>query len=445
MYQGLFSPVKDKIVAYQKGSVTQVKKILVIGAGPAGMMAAITAKKNNKDAKVQILEHGTEAGKKILVTGNGRCNFTNAVMSAGQYPKECQGFVHPVLNQFSSENLKAFFMQIGLPYKERNGYFYPRSDSALAVRDALAAEVKRLGIWILDGFETESITCTATNVASGERFVVRGTQNAEAKTLYCDVCILACGSSAAPKTGSDGSGFKLARGLGLKVKKPVPALTPLELDSAYKKIYETWAGVRSNGRVAVIVDNEELYADSGELQFTNYGISGIPVFQISRYASRALDKHRDVRIRLNLLEEADDAWLQQFMSFAERRGGCTIPEFCAGLLNQKLTKALCRFLSVPIDRPIRKLPAETLEDFLKALKNLEFIVTGSKGAEQCQVMSGGIKHNEINAQTMEAKSIKGLFVCGELVDVDGPCGGYNLQWAFSSGFVAGRSAAGVKE
>ena len=262
--------------------------IAIIGGGASGMMAAIFAVR--KGAKVLLLEQNDRLGKKILVTGNGRCNYTNTYQDASCYRSEQPDFITRVLDQFPAEKVITFFRELGIYPKDRNGYLYPFSDQASAVRDVLEQEVYRLGVDVRTG-----ISCTGIQ-KTNERFSLQTSQG----SLTVDQVILCNGSKAAPSTGSDGSGYALAKQLGHQIIPVLPALCALHCTG---KHFRAIAGVRAQGKVSLFVNSELTAADTGELQLTAYGISGIPVFQISRYASKALYEQKEVIAMLNPMKQ----------------------------------------------------------------------------------------------------------------------------------------------
>ena len=258
-----------------------MEQIIVIGAGAAGLTAAITAAR--KGGKVVVLEHTAKAGKKILSTGNGKCNITNMYQDSSCYRGTDSGFAMEVLNQFDERDTIAFMESLGILCKEKNGYIYPRSEQAATVRECLMMECSRLGVSIEYEVAIESIK------KEKEAFVLY-VKNSK-KEYLCRKLILATGSKAAPNTGSDGSGYDLAKSMGLKVIKPLPALVQLRCQEG---IYKEAAGVRCGARITIHANGEMLSKEEGELQITNYGISGIPIMQLSRFAVKALDARKQV-------------------------------------------------------------------------------------------------------------------------------------------------------
>ncbi len=386
------------------------KRILVVGGGAAGLMAAIAAAK--KGAAVTILEQNEKPGKKIGATGNGKCNFTNLQMPKDAYRGEYPKFSQRALEKFSVQDTVAFFSDLGLyPVNKNNGYLYPHSGQASSVTEVLCMEARSLGVKI------------KTNARVCDVFQEKGSWKVKTED-WCyegDAVILANGSCASAISGSDGSGYELAKKLGHRVLRPLPALTALKCK---KTGFSGWAGVRTEGKVTVYIDEKETVSERGELQLTEYGVSGIPVFQVSRYAIRAFEEKKQVSLALNFLPEFDQEQLHRFL---EQRRKC-MPykekrEFLVGLFPEKLNKVL--------------LAEKNLEE---AISSYSLKMTGYLPFEQAQVCSGGVSVLEISEETMESRLHPGLFFAGELIDIDGKCGGYNLQWAWSSGYVAGSRA-----
>lgn len=404
--------------------------VVVIGAGAAGLMAAITAAKSGN--KVLVLEHNEVAGKKILATGNGRCNFTNILQGEQYYRCESPDFVMSVLNQFGALDTITFFQQLGVMTVEKNGYYYPRTMQASLVRESLLRECTRLGIQIIYGIGIRSIK-KENNV-----FLF----DTKSGLYYSKSCVLATGGKADPKSGSDGSGYIYAKQLGHSVTTTVPALVPLVCEGEWLKEVK---GVRQEARVTIFVDKQPKFSDWGEVQFTDYGVSGIPVFQISRFATRALAENKGVSVEIDFLPDLskDDLidWLRK--QIQNYRNHSTIVEVMAGMVNHKLASALSKkiaFSNQYFGALSEKQMQMLITQAVAVLKETKLRVIDSKNFLQAQVTCGGVVVDEIFQGTMESKLVNGLFFAGEIVDVDGMCGGYNLQWAWSSGYVAGTHA-----
>ena len=406
------------------------RKVLIIGGGASGLMAAIMAAREG--AEVTILEHMDRVGKKILSTGNGRCNLTNLSLKPEHYRSSQKLFPMKVLDRFSVWDTLSFFDGIGIITRNRNGYIYPNSDQAASVLDALRFETEHLGIKTVLSCQIRS----AKKTKNGS-FLVESDQG----TYQGDCLILATGSKAASVSGSDGSGYELAKAFGHTIIKPLPALVQLRCKGTF---FKQLAGVRCEAVVRLVSNGKTLAADEGEVQLTDYGISGIPTFQVSRYASQALDAGRRVNAVLDFFPsksmEDTRAMLKQRKSMLGYRPS---GEFLNGVLNKKLAAVLLKQAGIQLDRSCAQIKDSQLESLTMQIKKFEVPVTATNSFEQAQVCCGGVDTRELRPDTMESKLVKHLFLVGELTDVDGICGGYNLQWAWSTGAVAGTTAGRI--
>lgn len=404
-------------------------RVIVIGGGASGMVAAISAARRGAD--VTLLEHTDKIGKKILATGNGRCNLTNELQGEEYYRGGRSGFVNSILEQFGLEETLSFFGELGLVVKSKKGYVYPYSEQASAVLDVLKQELRRLQVKLVYRAKIRS-------VERKKVFYVHAGECYEAESL-----IIAAGSKAAPSTGSDGSGYLLAEQLGHTVIKPLPALVQLK---AAGKYFEQLAGIRTEAEVSLIIEGTEKIREQGELQLTKYGISGIPVFQISRYAAQALDQGRKVQAVIDFFPVFSHAELYDWIKKNRNHNGRkTAEELMGGLLNKKLAGVLLETAEIEPKKWVEKLTDRQIKRLAGLIKRFPVTVTGTNSFEQAQVCAGGVNTGEIDGKTMESCLVKGLYFAGEILDIDGACGGYNLQFAWSSGWLAGSSAAQRKE
>lgn len=405
-----------------------MRHVAVIGGGAAGMMAAITAAREG--VKVTILEHKDRIGKKILSTGNGRCNFTNTYQTPACYRSDNRDFAWNIIQKFNVEKTISFFKELGIYPKDRNGYLYPYSDQAAAILEVLQIEIAKLNICVM----TEINVLDIQPVKRGIRVTT------DKKTITVDSVILACGSKAAPVTGSDGSGYQLAKLLGHRIVPVLPALVQLR---CAEKFYKSISGVRVQGTVEIYADDISLASDTGEIQLTNYGISGIPVFQVSRYVAKAIYQKQSVTAVLNFMPDMNK---DEFLSFLQERITLcphkTLDEFFTGIFPKKLCELWIRLSRLPKEMRVSDLSGEQLEKLVLLIQHLRTHITETNAFEQAQICCGGVDTTEINPDTLESNYVQGIYFAGELLDVDGICGGYNLQWAWSSGFVAGKEAAG---
>ncbi len=397
---------------------------IVIGGGASGMVAAIFAAR--RGLKTAIIEHRERLGKKILATGNGKCNYTNQVQRPDCYRGTHPEFAMAVLRRFDVEKTIAFFQSLGIYPKVRNGYVYPNSEQAAAVADVLAMELKRLKVEV---FLKEHVL----NIErEGHEFLLR---TEEKKDYCCSKVIVAAGGLAAPKQGSDGSGLKMLRRLGHTIVEPFPALVQLRAEGRFLKQV---SGVRIDAKGELFSEGRKVTGEIGEFLFTDYGVSGIPVFQMSRYAVESVMQGRKTQLLLDFFPHMSENELQILWYERIRYGeGKTAVELFTGLLNNKLSNALITEMKLSPQIPAKKLSNQENSKILKRLKCFPITITGSNGFENAQVSAGGICTEEVNPDTMESKLVKGLYLTGEILDIDGTCGGYNLQWAWTTGAVAG--------
>lgn len=390
-----------------------MNRVVIIGGGASGLMAAIQAARAG--AAVTVLEQNKKTGKKILATGNGRCNLTNIRQEPSCYRSADPQFPWKILQKFSFSDTIRFFSELGIYTRNRNGWMYPYSDQASSVARVLEMEAAYRKVKI----KTNQQVC-GIHKEGAEFFVETDSWN-----YPCDRVILACGGCASQVEGSSDSGYQLARQLGHRVIEPMPALVPLKCRGNY---FSGWAGVRMEGTVSLEIEGHMFLRERGELLFTDYGISGIPVFQISRYAVRACREGSQVRCRLDLMPDLSQEELLALMN--TRKISCpykSVRELLVGLIPEKMI-------------PILAQENDAVETVVRNLKDWTVTVKDGHSFRQAQVCSGGVSTGELT-EDMESRLVKGIYFAGEITDVDGPCGGYNLQWAWSSGAVAGRAAA----
>lgn len=396
--------------------------VIIIGAGASGLMAGITAGRNGE--RVLILEANDKPGRKILATGNGKCNFTNLYIDKDSFRSDNPKFVEEVLSEFNVEKTIDFFDKLGIYYKNKNGYLYPHSEQAASVVKVLIMEAERLRIKIEYNTYVKKI--------SKPNFTLI-TDNSK---WFSQKLIIATGGCASSKLGSDGSGYTFAKALGHNIIKPVPALVQLLSSNKYCK---NLAGVRANGLVKVYEGNKLIVCEEGELQFTNYGISGIPILQISRYVTKLLDRKAKVKLEINLLNEMSEEKLYELINKRIHHStDKTVYGMLIGLFNEKLINVLLGNCKIRKEIPAERISKKDVDRLVNEIRHFNMNITSHNSFENAQVTAGGIDTREIESSTMESKLVKGLYFAGEIVDVDGTCGGYNLQWAWSSGYVAGR-------
>ncbi|MBP3593380.1 MAG: NAD(P)/FAD-dependent oxidoreductase [Lachnospiraceae bacterium] len=402
-------------------------RIAIIGGGASGMMAAITAA--DQGAEVWIYELKDRLGKKILATGNGKCNFTNMFQDDSCYRGTNPSFSKSVREQFTVENTLEFFRKIGIEPKVKNGYVYPNSEQAASVADALSMELRAKHVKVVQ----EQVY--SVKGQDGD-FLVKS----EHGQNEFDKVILCCGSPAGMKNPKEFAGYSLAESFGHQITDLIPALVQLRCK---EKWFKTISGVRCEGIIRVLENGKEIAKEKGELLFAEYGLSGIPVFQVSRFAGEALNRGSKVTCKVDLLpgytkEELEARLVQRFESLRGR----TAEELLVGLHNHKVNYVLLKELGIdPVEDSKKSYGTSDFIRLASLYKELTCQVTELNPFANAQVCAGGVDTSEIDDRTLESKLIKGLYFAGEFVDVDGTCGGYNLQWAWSSGYVAGFHAA----
>ena len=387
-----------------------MKHIIIVGAGASGLMAAIKAAAIG--AAVTVLEQNDRPGRKICATGNGRCNMTNLNNIENAYRGSHPEFVKDALKQFSVKDTLSFFQKLGICTTDRSGWIYPRSNQAQSIVDVLTMKARSLKVKL----KTNQYV-TGVSFTDGHWNV-----HTNGWTYTCDAVILANGSKASSVAGSSESGYEISRSLGHHLIEPLPALTALKCRGDF---FSGWSGVRTEGKVTLYINGTPETSQQGELQLTDYGVSGIPVFQISRYAIRAIYEKKKVDLSINFFPELTKQELQEYLG--RRKNDCPYKnekELLTGLFPEKL---------------IRVLSAQ--KDLISAITDFRLSVKSGLSFEQAQICSGGVDTSEVDSHTMESRLHKGLYFAGELLDIDGTCGGYNLQWAWSSGATAGIHAA----
>ena len=404
------------------------EKIVVVGGGASGMLAAIVARRNGSD--VILIERNDRVGKKILATGNGRCNYTNINLTTINYHGKNPKFTYSALASFNVDMTIDFFERLGItPFIEENGKVFPMSLQSSSVLDVLRLEMENLGIKIKLNSYVETI----------KKDKVFKIEVEDGKTIITDKVILATGGRAMPASGSDGSGYGLLKSFGHSIVDTFPGLVQLKLEG---NIFKNLKGVKFPGKTTLYSKDKFLLEDFGDVLFTDYGISGPPILQLSRTALENLKNEKDIKLRISIVyskskEELYDYLNKRFV-YMERR---TIEEALIGLINKRLIPTVLKEVDIKRGKNISQITKEEVMDISEILTSWEFDIIGSKGWKEAQVTAGGVSTKEIDNKTMESKKVKGLYIVGEILDIDGDCGGFNLQWAWSSAYVAGVSAS----
>lgn len=398
-----------------------MNNIAVIGGGAAGMIAAITAQRLG--CKVSLYEKNARVGKKLLATGNGRCNYSNTNACSDDYHSGKTNFVYRALQQFSAETAIDFFKTLGIePKYESHGKVYPRSEQASSVLDVLRHEMERLGVTL----HTET---TIDDIAIGERGFILN------QCVAYDTVIIATGGKAMPTSGSTGDGYAIAKSFGHTIIEPKPALVQLKLAGNF---FKAISGVKLEGQITLYHKGDALAVEQGDLLFTDYGISGPPVLQLSRIAAHY---NSGLTVALNLYSDYSVDDLRTIIS-ARRQLDKTIANSLIGLVNKRLSGVILKQCQIDGKAQASTLSDAAIDKLTSALSDWRIPITGSKGWQSAQVTVGGVDVSEVSPNDLQSNFIPGLYFCGEVLDVDGRCGGYNLQWAWASGYLAGKQAAG---
>ena len=400
----------------------------IIGGGASGMAAALAAAEN-PDVQVVLMERQARVCRKLGATGNGRCNLSNLHAASGGYHGDDAAFAEFAISEFPPEKTLNWFSSLGLfTVAEDSGRVYPYSDQANSVVDVLRFALERENIVVKLGFEAEKVKKTA----SGFRI------ESKEETVECDRLIIACGGLAGTKLGGTMAGYKFLRGLGHKCTKLRPTL--VQLKSSWGGV-QGLKGVRCNCHAA-IYHNGRLHNEStGELQFTEYGISGPVIFEISRDVCQ--EKGEWV-CRLDFLPGIAPETLKEEL-FRRKSTHLPASELLTGILHNRLGRVLAQSAGISQSRMVSELGDYELQQAVRAVKGFEIGLTEPMGMDSAQVTAGGILTKEFDETTMESRIVPGLYACGEVLDIDGDCGGYNLQWAWSSGRLAGLCAGGLRK
>lgn len=400
-------------------------KVGIIGAGASGVFAALILKQNYIDTTV--IERNANALKKIYATGNGRCNFTNRNVSYKNYHGENPKFTISAIKKFDNNNVIEFFNDMGIPEVElENGKIFPKSLQASSIVKQMMCLANHLEVeFIFDSFVDDVRK-------NGDVFEVKSNDS-----IYkFDYLIVACGSKAYKKSGSDGNGYILMKKLGHNIVKTHPGIVQLRLNGdSFKKM----SGTKFKANAKLVVDGKEVFEFYHDVLFTDYGISGPTILQLSGEAIRAKNNGLDVKIRIDTVDLDENKLYEHLIYIISLNYYKKINELLVGLINDNLIEEVLNQAGINYDINVCELSKEEIYKLAHTLKNLEFSVSGYKDEDSGQITCGGVDTDEINPSTMESKKIKNLYIIGEIMDVDGDCGGYNLQWAFSSAYSCAMS------
>ncbi len=396
------------------------KTVAIIGAGASGLVAAITAARAG--AKVKIYEKNNKIGKKILATGNGRCNITNQTIKTTNYHGLNPKFVNIAIDKFNSHVCKKFFSEIGVELVEgQNGRFYPASLQSSSVTKLLAYECQRQNVEIELNQEVQHIT------KEGEKFAL----HVEGKKRYANSILIATGGLAMPSLGASESGYEFAKSFGHTIIPTFASLVQLECKENLKNI----SGVKLQASVEIIQNRKSIAYASGDLLFTSYGLSGSAILDISRRANRILQSGDEVIVAIDLMSQYSKERLKNILlKRLKNSNQKSVELWLDGFINSKLASFLSKDLRV---KNANDLNTKDIINLVYMLKNFKATVVNSRGFKSAEVTAGGVSTEEVNPKTFESKLQKNLYFSGEVLDIDADCGGYNLHWAWASGYSAG--------
>lgn len=395
--------------------------IAIIGGGAGGLFFTALAADIHKDLSFAIIEKNQRVGKKLLSTGNGRCNLTNIYAAKQNYHGTFAGFTESILSVCPPQKVLDLFLKMGLVTKcDDYGRVYPKSNQASSVLDVLRFNCEKDNV---DFYCENQVTKIEK---SKNKFII--TTNTD--TITSDKVIFATGGAAAPKLGGDKSGYELLKTLGHTIIKPTPALCPISVKSEYMKSLK---GIRVQGEVSLLSDGETIAFENGEIQFTESALSGICVFNLSQY----IDKKQKQTLRIKLMPEESFNEIVGILDnnrkvFAKLEA----ENLMTGIFHKRIALALMKSAKVPLNKCVAEITDKEIKSIAKNINSFDFEVTGISDFNNAQVTKGGVKGDEIDFTTMESKKTKGLYIIGEAIDCNGDCGGYNLQFAFATGYIA---------
>lgn len=406
------------------------KKVIVIGAGASGLMASCTLAQRGVNAV--LMDGNSSVGRKINATGNGRCNFTNVdADNVSHYHGSSKSFISGILSRFNVSDILVFFEGIGVePMLEDDGKYFPLSGQASCVSELLERHARRLGVEILLDSRVEKLFASE----NGVKVISNG------KVYEADGAIVACGGMAAPDTGSNGVGYELARALGHTIVPPKAVIVQLKTRNGF---YKSLSGLRTKARVQLICDGRAVREEYGDLMFFDYGLSGPPIFQLSCYAVELLDKGKKVYCEIDLLPQYGVDELRSRLILRSQSMGCNTAELLVGMINKKLIKYVLQNAKEDGQKQALQMTDQDIARLVNAIKSSRAEVIGTKGWENAQATLGGILLDEVDADTLRSRLNGRVAFCGEILDVAGDCGGYNLTWAWASGYVCGSAMAEI--
>ncbi len=403
-----------------------MKRVAIIGAGASGLVCSITAA--CRDVRVVLFDKNSFAGKKLLATGNGRCNYWNSDQSLSHYHSSEEDLLPNIITKSLENEVLDFFDLLGVVPMIKNGYYYPYSNQASSIRDLLEKEALRRGV--VFAFDTEVLDV----VLEEGRFVIVERDGRE----YFDDLVIATGSKASPKTGSTGFGYQIAEKFHHPIVPVRPSLVQLQCHGSFLK---SWAGVRCQCSVSLFQDDVFLSSQEGEIQLTDYGVSGICVFNLSRYASIGLSQGKKLSLKVNFLPFLDMNILDWLTSRGEQLSDYSMDLFLEGVLPSKLISVILSCCGISSKAVFTSLSLEEKKKLSLMLVSFPLEVSGTKDFSSSQVCSGGVALSSVSSD-LESKIVPRLYFTGEVLDVDGDCGGYNLGFSWMSGILVGKKIRG---
>lgn len=398
-----------------------MSKIVVVGAGASGVVAAIYASKNND---VILLDKNEDICKKILITGNGRCNYFNSDQSLRHYHSSNNDLIKELINDENINKLNNLFDSLGIIPQIKNGYYYPYSNQAKSIKEVLLSKLKECNVKFINNYDVKDIK------KENNKFIINN-------DIVCDKLIMSTGGKSYPKTGSDGFGYKILENFGHKINNVLPALVSVKANEKYLKKLD---GVRSAVRASLYENNKFIKYENGEVQLTDYGLSGICIFNLSGYISRGLINNNKEEIELNFLPFIDSKI--DFYNWIENRNKVlnkNIYSLFETVLNNKVIDIILELSNIDKNSSYDSLTSKQKEDLANNIISHKFTIINTNSFDKAQVTLGGVHLNDINLNTMESKIVKDLYITGELLDIDGDCGGYNLTLAFLTGILSGEN------
>ena len=405
-----------------------MKKIVIIGGGISGFTAAINAKTNNNE--VIILEGQDKPLKKLLITGNGKCNYFNEEFIFSKYHSFNEELLKNIISLENKNKILTFFKSIGIIPRIKENYYYPYSNQAISVKNSFLKEIENKNIKLKLNSYVKDIK------KENDKFLVYYNND----VLVCDELIISTGGKSYPKTGSDGLGYNLSKKLGHTINKTLPALVGLKCKEPFLKKLN---GVRSNATVSLFINDKLIKSEIGEVQFTNYGLSGICIFNLSSISSRSISENKKVKISINFLDKLKIKNIKSFQEFIFSSEYNFKKEkvsyFLDNLLNYKLTNVILEKTKIERNKLVSKLSDNEINMLFENLFSFTMNIIDTNNFESAQITSGGVSLYEINLLTFESKIVSNLYLTGEVLDIDGDCGGYNISFAVLSGILAGES------